>query len=340
MPKHPSIYRESGKIFRADTCHALAAAARRGEVRLEALARGTYPGLRLPPRTLPHLKTVGFWDAATPQKWGLEWHRNEGIELTYLESGALDFAVEGETFALRPGDLTITRPWQLHRVGMPHVTPSRLHWVILDVDVRKPHQPWRWPQWLVLSRDDLCALTTLLRAGDIPVWPGTREVESCFHQIARLIGENSGSLTFTSRLALLINELFIVLLETLRKRAARFRQPQAPAEQATKRFLAALAQNLDEPWTLETMAEAAGLGRTRFAHYCHKLTNRTPNEYLVHQRLEKARQMLHRNAAQSLTSIALECGFSSGQYFATLFRKKFGLAPARYRTVQRQHLIR
>ncbi len=339
MSEHPPTYRAAGKVFRADACQALIAAAKRGDVQVKGLARGTYPGIRLASRDLPQLKAVGFWDAAITQTWGLGWHRNEGIELTYLESGSLGFAVERERFFLEPGDLTITRPWQLHRVGEPYVTPGRLHWIILDVDMRKPHQPWHWPSWLVLSRNDLRTLTMLLRSSDKPVWPGTREVESCFQRIARLIEERSDAVTLISRLALLINELLIIMLETLREHTVPAREEQTPAERATRHFLAALAQSPEEPWTLETMAAAAGLGRTRFAHYCHKLTNRTPNEYLVHRRLEKSRQMLHQNAGQSLTSIAMDCGFSSGQYFSTLFRKEFGLAPARYRAVQRQQQL-
>ena len=108
-------------------------------------------GAKAPPHTLPGVKSLGFWDADHRQDWGLDWHRNEGIELTLLESGRLPFSVDGQDLDLKPGDLTITRPWQLHRVGRPHVTACRLHFLILDVGVRRPHQRWKWPPWLVLS---------------------------------------------------------------------------------------------------------------------------------------------------------------------------------------------
>ena len=58
------------------------------------------------------------------RRWGLDWHRNEGIEFTWLEQGTLPFATDDVETVLRPGDLTITRPWQRHRVGAPHVTPG------------------------------------------------------------------------------------------------------------------------------------------------------------------------------------------------------------------------
>ena len=77
------------------------------------------------------IRTVGRWDARHDQRWGLDWHRNEGIELTLLSRGRLAFATDAGEQVLRPGDLTVTRPWQRHRVGAPFVTPGRLHWLIL-----------------------------------------------------------------------------------------------------------------------------------------------------------------------------------------------------------------
>ena len=53
MGKHPSIYKEHGKTYQADTCHSLADATVDGKVKLEALARGSYPGKRLDTNVLP-----------------------------------------------------------------------------------------------------------------------------------------------------------------------------------------------------------------------------------------------------------------------------------------------
>jgi AraC family L-rhamnose operon regulatory protein RhaS len=102
------------------------------------LVHSHYPGRKLPRGALLGVKSVGFWDAEGRQDWGLQWHRNEGIEVTFLERGASGFAVEQNEFRLRPDDLTVTRPWQRHRVGDPNIGAGRLHWLILDVSVRRP----------------------------------------------------------------------------------------------------------------------------------------------------------------------------------------------------------
>jgi AraC family L-rhamnose operon regulatory protein RhaS len=53
-----------------------------GEVELVALAGSDYPGSPMPDNWLNGVGTIGYWDAPLPQSWGLDWHRNEGIEFT------------------------------------------------------------------------------------------------------------------------------------------------------------------------------------------------------------------------------------------------------------------
>ena len=77
------------------------------------------------------------WDARKKQSWGLDWHRNEGIEICYVVSGTIDFSVGNENYKLQAGDITITRPWQEHKLGDPNLTgnkliPAALHWPDCD----------------------------------------------------------------------------------------------------------------------------------------------------------------------------------------------------------------
>ncbi len=331
MPARAPRISIGGSVYRADACRPLAEAAARGDLALGAFARGQYPGRRLPPGALPGLLSAGFWDAHKDQSWGLAEHRNEGVELTFLETGGLAYRAGGRRFHLRPGDLTITRPWQPHAVGAPHVTAGRLHFLILDLGVRQPHQRWSWPPWLALTREDLRALATLLRENDGTVWRAVPEVGASFAAIARLAGGGAPPGACSSRLALLVGELLLGVLEMLKGRAAPRNADLATGGHSVTLFLERLPEHLAEPWTLDAMAEQCGMKRTRFAHYCKRLTNRTPAEHLAHLRVEKARRLLRERRGATVTEIALECGFSSGQYFATAFRRHTGMAPRRAR---------
>jgi AraC family L-rhamnose operon regulatory protein RhaS len=327
------IYQDHGKTYRADTCDPVVRAADQGQLRMVAMARGQYPGQRLTRDLLPGVKTVGFWDARYPQSWGLDWHRNEGIEITFLERGALTFAVDHHTGPLRPNDLTITRPWQRHRVGDPHIASSRLHWLILDLDVRRPHQPWRWPAWIVLTKADLHELTHILRHTEKPVWQATPEIGGCFKRIAHAI-ESDGPDRSVSKVSAYLNELFVLLLEMFRERPVPLDESLSSTHRTVTLFWSDLRQHtehLAEPWTVERMARQCGMGVTHFIHHTKQLTNATPIAYLNRIRLEMAGHRLKAHPSRSVLDIALECGFSSSQYFATLFRRQMGCAPRAFR---------
>lgn len=330
MSGRANIFMAGDERYHADTCTALIAANRAGEVAFSALARGSYPGRKLPAGMLPQVCSVGYWDAAHDQTWGLAEHRNEGLEITYLANGRLGFRVDGSAHPLGPGDLTITRPWQPHSVGDPAVASSRLYWLILDVGVRQPHQAWQWPSWLVFSKADLRDLTALLRENEHPVWRGTPEIDRCFAEIGRLADESQTGDPPATRLVLAINELLVCVHELLRAQNPPRKASLTLGERSVAMFLERLRERLAEPWTLEIMAERTGLGRTRFAHHCRKLTNLAPMDYLRHLRVEEAKSRLTATDAP-VTDIALDCGFGSSAYFASVFRSAVQCTPSQYR---------
>lgn len=327
-----AVYRDRGHTYAADACEPLVRAERANAVRLRALARFQYPGRRLPSGQLRGVCSIGYWDAPAPQDWGLDWHRNEGLELAFLESGRVAFAVEGHPReTLRPGALTITRPWQPHRVGDPCVGPGRLHWLILDVGVRHPNQPWRWPSWIILTREDLAELTRLLRHQEVPVWAAGPGIRQCFDGMARAI-DSAQSAPPGSRLCVLINELLVLLLELLRRHRPRLDESLTSSERTVEIFLDELGRDvaqLARQWTVPDMARQCGLGPTAFTRYCRELTNETPLAFLNRLRLARGACLLRDHPEMPIKQIADACGFATGQYFATAFKRHFGRSPRR-----------
>ena len=329
------IYRDLEGTFDADMCLPLLEAVKRGEVTMKALARGHYPGDTFPAQALAGLKTVGFWNADKDQSWQLPWHRNEGIEITFLEAGSVHFDVDDRQFVIQSDDLTVTRPWQRHRIGDPTVTAGRLHWLILDVGVRRPNQEWKWPSWIVLSQPDLEELTYFLRHSEQFVMKTTQEVRRCFRNTAQAVKSNqSGS--GISRLAVAINELLVLLLDLYRVHNVPINESLSGSRLTVHLFLEDLhlhPEHLSLEWSVRSMAAACGLGVTQFVHHARMLTNMTPLHYLNYCRLDRAAHLLRTSPATSITEIAMECGFSTSQYFATAFNKRFGSSPREFRRV-------
>lgn len=330
LPKRaprPAIYQSAEAIYHADTCDRLKQAAAQEDLRLAGFGRRGYPGESFPQGVLPEVASIGYWDAPRNQSWGLDWHRNEGIELTFLARGRLDFAADSDAYLLTAGDLTITRPWQKHRLGHPHIHASRLHWVILDLEVRRPNQTWQWPPWLVFSSEDLKRLTTLLRHCEQPVWKATPAIRRHFEEIASQLDTGDPPRSATP-LKILLNSALYDLMLMLKSKRITLEPGLASNRRAVELFLQSLPEHLDHLWTLETMAEHCGLGRSRFAHYCQEITNLSPLKYLNRCRLETAARLLRQSPDLSVTDVALACGYSSSQYFANNFRRAFGTTPS------------
>jgi AraC family L-rhamnose operon regulatory protein RhaS len=300
-----------------------------GKVFHRAFSRGQYPGKKLVRNNLLGVKTIGFWDARQAQDWGLDWHRNEGIELTMLESGSLNFALDKREYPLKPGDLTYTRPWQPHRLGNPNVGAGRLYFLILDVGVRRPHQNWRWPPWLVLTPGDLRELTIFLRQVDSTVWHVDAEIRRCFRQIGQAVEDEN-----ISRLAVFLNELFILLLDMFRRKNVPLDESLSSARRTVELFWEDLRRDVGHlglEWTVAAMARRCGMGVTHFIHQTKQLVNETPANYLTRCRLDAAAKLLREAPAASVTEIALRLGFGSSQYFATQFRRQHQRTPSEYR---------
>jgi AraC-like DNA-binding protein len=328
-------------MYKADTCTPLVEAVRRGDLRHEALARGQYPGRKLPQGALRGLKAIGYWDAQEDQNWGLSWHRNEGLELTFLENGVLDFAAEGVQYTLQPDDLTVNRPWELHRVGNPNVSACRLHFLILDVGVRRPNQEWKWPSWLILSESDLDELTNILRHTNQPVWKAPPELRVCFQKLALAVKSDLNG-SCLSMIAVRINELLLQLLNMLRTRHLPLDQSLSGSHHTVRLFLANIRSNPDLlalPWSISDMANSCGLKTTRFVKLVRSLTNLSPLRFLNHCRLEHAAKLVRDPAGASITDIAMTCGFSSSQYFATAFAMRYGCSPRQFRRKATAHSI-
>jgi len=325
-----ATFRTTRELFHADTCQPLKAAASKGDVFLGALGRGSYPGERLPRHGLKEVLMVGYWDAPRDQNWGLDWHCNEGIEIGYVATGKLPFSLGKASYLVNPGHLTITRPWQRHRVGNPHVPACHYSWLILDVGVRRPNQAWHWPAWLLSSKPVLMHLTKMLRQNEQAILRADRKVERCFEQLDRIAAQKAHDADH-AELKILINELIVRLAGMLESAPPLLDPSLAGSERTVRIFLESLRQRLDEPWTLEAMAAACGLGRTRFSSYCKKLSNVAPQEYLMRTRVEAAARLLTEHPEMRVTDIAFRCGFQSSQYFANVFRKQHGHSPSAHR---------
>ena len=93
----------------------------------------------------------------------------------------------------------------------------------------------------------------------------------------------------------------------------------------------------DLPLDLNEISKQACLSRYHFLRLFRQAFATTPHQYLIHRRIEKAKELL-RSRRLSVTDVCFEVGFQSLGSFSTLFRKRVGDAPINYRERQMQSL--
>src|SRR6202051_2050531 len=78
------------------------------------------------------------------------------------------------------------------------------------------------------------------------------------------------------------------------------------------------------------MAQSIGLSTAHFARMFRKSTGETPYQFVLRQRVERAKAMLRAPDARVL-DVAVACGFKTQQHFAQVFRDICGVSPTQYR---------
>nr|WP_283815914.1 AraC family transcriptional regulator [Bradyrhizobium sp. AUGA SZCCT0222] len=90
----------------------------------------------------------------------------------------------------------------------------------------------------------------------------------------------------------------------------------------------------DKALTLADLAAVAGLSRMYFAGQFRAATGLRPHDYLLHQRIERAKSILL-GTDMGLAEVALTVGFQAQSHFSTVFKRLTGQSPARWRLVVR-----
>jgi len=88
--------------------------------------------------------------------------------------------------------------------------------------------------------------------------------------------------------------------------------------------------NPENHWSVESLAIAVGMSRSRFAKRFRELMDMGPMAYLSNWRLQKALAELD-DSRQTVQQIARKSGYQSPAAFTRAFTAKFDVSPTTYR---------
>jgi AraC-like DNA-binding protein len=93
--------------------------------------------------------------------------------------------------------------------------------------------------------------------------------------------------------------------------------------------LSAIHDSMNTPWTVESLAEAAGMSRSAFAARFKELLGQTPLEYVTGWRMQKAMQLLEQRD-KKLIDVARLVGYESDAAFSKAFKRVVGANTGEY----------
>lgn len=240
----------------------------------------------------------------------LHWHMD--YELIRVLSGELSLSLDTRSLTLYPGDVALVQEGVVHG-GVPRECVYQC----IDMDLNA---------FLRGNVPDFADSDTVVLDATFP-----RESEEA-RTIGRLFDTVQAAGTGYAFLAqglilqlvglILQNHRYVSSGERTARSQRRVRQLKSALKFIRKRYA--------RPVTLNELAEAAGMSPRYFCRFFSEMTGRTPIDYLNFYRVERACERLT-YTDESVTEIALSCGFNDLSYFVKTFRKYKGTTPKQYR---------
>jgi AraC-like DNA-binding protein len=262
---------------------------------------------------LPGVLEIGSYHYQAAQR-GLRDVSHEGcFGICHLARGRQAYRVDGELCRLHGGDQLLTLPGEtLDTAGTPE-EKGHLHWFVLRM------QPMDAPL-LFLEPSAAAALRKILLALPRRHFPAHPEAGELAAHLLHTFQQRPE--TMLQRLAaaqLVLRYLFLTIEAARHNRAPR-------ASPRIQRCLDHIAARLHEPLYVPQLAKLIGLSESRFKTRFRAEIGVPPGDYILRQKIDAARQTLAQSGA-SVTDVAHALGFSSSQYFATVFRRFTGMTP-------------
>lgn len=114
-----------------------------------------------------------------------------------------------------------------------------------------------------------------------------------------------------------------------------FQSPQASQNDKILEMLRQAAHSPERCTDISALACKAGLSTSQFTRRVREITETTPNNYIIRERIHHACFLL-RETSKPVKTIARDLGYSDESFFVRQFRKVLGVTPCQYQRSGKQ----
>ena len=256
----------------------------------------------------------------------LHWHPD--FEIASAECGVLDYQVGQQHIHLEPGDSIFVNGNMLHGIRqLSGVEPDPMPNIVFSGTLAAPETSVIYQKYIL----------PVIGCSTLP-FIVFRHDEPDHSEVLRLIGEiytafREQDVCFEMTVQRNISRIFEYIcrnFESLpRSEESRI---QLTAQIRIQKMLTYIYEHYADAVTLEDIAGAANISRSEAGRCFQTYMNCSPVDALIRHRLQTARRLLTETTL-TLQEISYDCGFHSVNYFSRQFKKLYGYAPSKNRTL-------
>lgn len=239
-------------------------------------------------------------------------HR-DSMEICFLVKGRQTYRVANHDYGLNGGDVFITFPNERHSTGESPEEKGVLYWMVLKL-------PGAGKPFLGLASPNARPLIQELLWLNRRHFRGSADMKDLLDAMTLAYHQPRSRLTLT----LMANRAVMFLLRVIECAHA---APAGASSKKLRKVLRYIDEHLDEALALADLAAHAGLSLPRFKVRFKQEIGMPPGEYVLRMKIDEAKRRLSRRGA-SVTETAFALGFSTSQYFATVFKRFTGQRPS------------
>lgn len=259
------------------------------------------------------LQNYGHWTATKVEK-SLPQHTDAGLEIVYVANGSVEWDYQGTSILASSGDLTFSWPWQTHGARDNRVPSVELYYILLPLKTEKGTPRFRDGLGMTTTEGNRIIQQLLNHP---PILSVSAQSGKYMAHLMKHLEQHDGNLNLDAK------GLLLLLLSEIEKALEKERTADTRKREALQQVKAFwqeyLPENLTKAWSLNEMCAHLGIGRTAFTTQTKALCGDTPMRQLTRLRLDQADQLL-KTGKLSITEVAHRVGFSSSQYFATVYK--------------------
>jgi len=245
----------------------------------------------------------------------LSLHRHVNMtEFVYLERGTQKYRASNQDYLIKQGEVFFTLPNELHDTGSAPEERSVLYYLIIDLSQIQQLNLFALPE-------EYKSLTERFTSGNERIFRASAELPDALKNLLKCC---SGKGThFDTRIRNALSEVLIAL-------SLPHFLPEHEPILSIERSLQYIHEHLEERIRVSDLPALDNISLSTY-HKCFvQALGMPPGEYILREKIEKTKELLCQKNL-SVTQIAYQYGFSSSQYFATVFKRFCNETPMQYR---------